>query len=305
MDKLAALRAFVHVAQSGSFTAAAAQLATSPSAITKKVAALEKSIGVRLLNRTTHGVALTDEGAMSLERANRVLQEMEGIENQLHARRQAASGHLRVSMPSAMGHVYLLPAIGRFLDQHPDVSVQMEYSDSAPDLIESRLDLAIRIGSPRDSRLVARLLARSWRVTCAAPAYLQLHAEPHSVEELRRHQCITLLLHGRRRAWRFAGDAAGTSWLPDGRLSVNSGTALREAALRGLGIVQCNSILVAPELRDGRLRVLLPDTAVPSESLYLVYPRNRNMVPRVRAFISLVDEVFRPYRDNSEAASAR
>lgn len=296
MDKLAALRAFVQVAQTGSFTAAAGQLATGPSAITKKIAALEKSLGVRLLNRTTHGVSLTDEGALCLERSARVLEEVDGLEQQLAVRRQGASGQLRVSLPSAMGQVYLLPALPRFFARHPAVSLHLDYSDSTPDLVEQRLDLAVRIGPPRDARLVARLLARSRRVTCAAPAYLDRHGEPASVDDVRRHACITLLLHGRRRAWRFAQGEREVSLLPGGPLVVNSGTALREAALGGLGLVQCNSILVAPELRSGRLRAVLPDLGVSSESLYVVYPRNRHAVPRVQEFVRLLDDVFRPYR---------
>jgi len=300
MDKVAALRAFVHVAEEGSFTAAAARLSTGPSAVTKKIAALEKSLGARLLHRTTHGVALTDEGAMCLERAQRLLQEMDGIEQQLAVRRQGASGHLRVSMPSAMGQVYLLPGLSRFMDRHPAVSVQLQYSDTAADPLENGLDLAIRIGAPKDARVVARLLVRSRRVTCAAPEYLQRQAGADTVDELRDHQCITLLVNGRRRAWRFAQDGREASWLPPVNLSVNSGMALRAAALGGLGVIQCNSILVAPELRAGRLVEMLHRTSASTESLYLVYPRERLKLPRVREFILFVEEVFRPYRDSAD-----
>jgi DNA-binding transcriptional LysR family regulator len=297
MDKLAALRAFVHVAQTGSFTGAGRALSTSASAITKKIAALEKTLGVRLLHRTTHGVALTDEGAMCLERARRVLEEMEGIEQQLAVRRGGVSGHVRLSLPSAMGQVYVVPALARFFARHPALSMQLDYSDTTPDLVESGLDLAIRIGAPRDARLVARLLAHSRRVTCAAPAYLERHGEPASVQDLKAHGCITLLLNGRRRAWRFVDPEGDGSWLPPPRLTVNSGMALRRAALDGLGIVQCNSILVAPELRSGQLTTLLPATAVASESLYLVFARDRHMVPRVRECIDFLGALFQPYRE--------
>jgi DNA-binding transcriptional LysR family regulator len=297
MDKLAALRAFVHVAEEGSFTTAAARLSMGPSAVTKKIAALEKSLGARLLHRTTHGVALTDEGALCLERAQRLLHEMDGIEQQLAVRRQGASGHLRVSMPSAMGQVYLLPGLSRFMERHPAVSVQVQYSDTAADPLESGLDLAIRVGAPRDSRVVARLLVHSRRVTCAAPEYLQGHPEVGSVEDLRNHQCITLLQNGRRRPWRFGHAGREVTWLPPVNLSFNSGMALRAAALGGLGIIQCNSILVAPELRTGRLVEMLGGRSVPTESLYLVYPRERQKLPRLREFIGFVDEVFKPYRD--------
>lgn len=297
MDKLAALRAFVHVAQSSSFTAAGQQLSTSASAITKKIAALEKSLGVRLLHRTTHGVALTDEGTMCLERARRVLEEMDGIEQQMAVRRGGVSGHIRLSMPSAMGQVYVVPALARFFARHPALSLQLDYSDTTPDLVESGLDLAIRIGAPRDARVVARLLAHSRRVTCAAPAYLERHREPGCVQDLGAHGCVTLLLNGRRRAWRFATPEGDDSWLPPPRLIVNSGMALRRAALDGLGIVQCNSILVAPELRNGQLKALLQETAVAAESLYLMFARDRHMVPRVRECIDFLSALFEPYRE--------
>ncbi len=295
MDKLSAIKAFVHVAHSGSFTAAGAQLLIGPSAITKRVASLEKWLGVKLLNRTTHGVALTDEGVLCLQKSIRLLEEMDGIEQLLAVRSKTASGHLRISMPYAMGHIYLSPRLPAFLNRNPALTLQLNYSDTAPDLVEGSLDLAIRIGAPRDSRIVARLLARSRRVTCATPAYLKRQGEPTRVDELKDHNCITLLLNGRKRAWKFSEDGRVFSLLPSGNLAVNSGTALREAVIGGLGIVQCNSILVAPELRSGQLLPLIETSSISSEGLYAVYPQNRHMVPRLQAFVAFVQEIFKPY----------
>lgn len=302
MDKLAAIRAFVHVAKTGSFTAAGAQLAIGPSGITKKVTSLEQLLGVRLLNRTTHGVSLTHEGTLCLERSLRMLEEMDGIEQLVALRHTAASGHLRIGVPYAMGQVYLTPRLPIFLARHRALTVQLHYSDTAPDLVDESLDLAIRIGSPRDSRVVARLLARSWRVTCATPAYLKSRGEPRNLADLADHNGITLLFNGRRRPWRFTQDGRVHSLRPEGNLVVNSGLALREAVLSGLGVAQCNSILIAPELRSGQLVSILEGTPVASESLYAVYPQNRHQVPRLQAFLLFLQEVFRPYQMSSVGA---
>ncbi|MFC0385172.1 LysR family transcriptional regulator [Muricoccus vinaceus] len=302
MDRLTALKTFVEIVEAGSFTAAAARLSSGPSAVTKRLLALEGSLGVRLLHRTTHGVALTDEGEICLERARRVLEEMDGIEQQLAGRHERASGELRVAVPAAMGQVYLLPHLSRFLSAHPAVSLRLEYEDGTPDLVRGRFDLAIRIGEPQDGRLVARRLARSWRVTCATPAYLARHAEPTDLAQLRGHACITLLRDGRRRVWRFRRGEDEVRFLPPAGLTVNSGVALRGCVLDGLGVVQCNSILVAPELGNGVLRAVLPDLAVPSDDLYVVYPSNRHAVPRVGAFLRFLLDVFRPYGRQDGAA---
>lgn len=297
MDKLAAMRAFVQVVNARSFTAAGAHLAVGVSAVTKSVARLEKSLGVRLLNRTTHGVALTDEGAVYFERCVKLLDELAGIEQQLAQRHASPSGQLRVSLPYAMGRVYVIPLLPKFFAAHPGLNLQLVLADQVADLIEDELDVALRVGSPRDSRTVARLLVRTRRVTCASPTYLARYGRPSAIEDLRDHNCLTLLFNGRRRTWHFARGKSDLPFIPSGNLVVNSGDALREAVLAGVGVAQCNTILVAPELRSGALVPILSQHDLPSDSVYAVYPQNRHMLPRVRAFLAFLDETFAPYRD--------
>ncbi|QTL03466.1 LysR family transcriptional regulator [Aquabacter sp. L1I39] len=301
MDRLTAFRTLVLVAETGSFTAAAAKLSTVPSALTKRISELEKSLGAQLLHRTTHGVVLTDEGALCLERIQRVLEEVDDIEQQLASRRQEAAGQLRVSMPAAMGQIYVIPQLDRFLSAHRSIRLTLDYSDTPPDLLENRLDVAVRIGKPRDGGFIARRLARSRRVTCATPHYIASHAPLTTLKDLQDHTCIALLVDGRIRSWTFAQDGEQVAHTPRGGLTVSSGLALRESALRGLGIAQCNSILVAPELRAGQLAELLPQTSVPSEDLYVVYPPNRHAVPRAKVFIDFIRGVFKPYLQESLA----
>lgn len=295
MDRLTAFRTLVLVAETGSFTAAAAKLSTVPSAITKRISQLEKSLGARLLHRTTHGVVLTDEGALCLERFQRVLDDVDDIEQQLASRRQEAAGQLRVSMPAAMGQIYVIPELDRFLAAHRSLRLTLDYSDSPPDLLENRLDIAVRIGKPKDGGCVARRLARSRRVTCATPHYLASHAPLGELNDLQDHTCVALLVDGRIRSWSFVQDGAQMAHTPRSGLTVSSGLALREAALCGLGIAQCNSILVAPELRSGKLAEILPETSVPSDDLYVVYPPNRHAVPRAKVFIDFLKGIFKPY----------
>ncbi|OYW61994.1 MAG: hypothetical protein B7X99_05380 [Rhizobiales bacterium 17-65-6] len=295
MDRLTAFRTLVLVAETGSFTAAAAKLSTVPSAITKRISELEKSLGAKLLHRTTHGVVLTDEGALCLERIQRVLDDVDDIEQLLASRRQEASGQLRVSMPAAMGQIYVIPQLDRFLSAHRSIRLTLEYSDSPPDLLENRLDIAIRIGKPKDGGFVARRLARSRRVTCATPDYIASHAPLVDPKDLQNHACVALLVDGRIRSWKFLQNGELMAHTPRGGLTVSSGLALRESALRGLGVAQCNSILVAPELRTGKLEELLHHTSVPSEDLYVVYPPNRHAVPRAKVFVEFIRGIFMPY----------
>jgi LysR family transcriptional regulator, regulator for bpeEF and oprC len=296
LDKIGALDAFVHVARKGSFTDAGTELSLSASAVTKKIVALETWLGVRLLQRTTHGVSLTDDGALCLGFAQEALSAIDTLEQEVARRRAEPTGHLRVAMPYAMGSVYLLPALPKFLADNPGLLLDLRYADDAPDLIEHGLDVAVRIGEPKDSRLVARLLAQSYRVTCATPEYLSTHGTPTNVAELGRHNCIALLRDGRRRAWRFRNGDTQEAFTPAGTLQVNSGAALREAVMSSVGIVQCNSVLVAPELQKGTVVPVLTELAVPSEGLYAVYLQNRQMVPRVRVVVRLLEELFAPYR---------
>jgi DNA-binding transcriptional LysR family regulator len=299
MDKLSAIDAFIKVAQSGSFTAASAQLSISPSAVTKSVSQLENQLNVRLLNRTTHGVALTEEGAAYLARCVPILGELAEAERLLAVRRGESAGRLRVSMPHALARLFVTPELPAFYAAHPDIQLELALVDHAIDLVEYKLDLAVRIGAPRAGRAHARELARTQRATAAAPAYLRERGTPRTVDDLRAHNCLCLLFNGKRRLWRFSANPRVASFVPAGNLVVNSGDELREALLHGLGVAQINSILIERELRAGILRPVLPQHAVASDTLYAVYPQTRYLPPRARAFVDFLEEVFRPFRKPS------
>jgi DNA-binding transcriptional LysR family regulator len=300
MDKLAAITAFVKVASTGSFTAASSELLLSTSAITKSVSRLEKHLGVRLLNRTTHGIALTDDGAVYLDACLQFLDELGNAEHLLAQRQTSPLGRLRVSAPNATARIFLTPALPRFFEQNPGLSLDLSLSDQGVDLIEQSLDLAIRVGTPRESQVIARKLADTQRVTYATPEYLNKHGRPTSVQELARHNCVTLLFAGRRPPWRFSARGIEIPFDPVGNLVVNSGDELREAVLAGIGITQSNSFLAEPELRSGRLEPVLVDYVVSSDPIYAVYLESRHKQPRMQAFLTFLDEVFSPYRVPSD-----
>ncbi|MBX6317261.1 LysR family transcriptional regulator [Pigmentiphaga sp.] len=304
MDKLAALIAFAEVAKTGSFTRAGNALALGPSAVTKKIAALEQWLGIRVLQRNTHGVALTDDGQLCLDIAQKVLQSVDELEQAVALRRAQPAGQVRIGMPYAMGQLYLAPMLSEFLSKNPELVLDVQYSDEVPDILEQRLDVVVHIGEPRDSRVIAKPLAKSRRVTCASPAYLNAHGVPRTVGDLQQHERIALLINGRVRPWTFKQGQSVIAVPPQGKLTVNSGVALRQAALAGVGLIQCNSILVAPDLASGALLPVLDDCSVESEGLYAVFLENRRMVPRVRVTVDLLEKIFLPYRHGTSGAAA-
>lgn len=304
MDKLAALIAFAEVARTGSFTRAGSALTMGPSAVTKKIAALEQWLGVSVFQRNTHGVSLTDDGQLCLDIAQKVLRSVDELEQAVASRRAQPAGQVRVGMPYAMGELYLAPMLREFLSKNPDLVLDVQYSDDLPDILEQRLDVFVRIGEPRDTRVIAKPLAKSRRVTCASPAYLEARGVPRVVEDLRQHERIGLLINGRIRPWSFRQGEDVITVPPRGNLTVNSGVALRQAALAGVGLIQCNSILVAPDLASGALLPVLDDYSVESEGLYAIFLENRRMVPRVRVTVELLEKIFWPYRHRTSAGTA-
>lgn len=302
MDKFSSINAFAKVAGLGSFTAASAQLSISPSAVTKSVSQLEKHLGVRLFHRTTHGVALTEEGSAFLARCVPIMRDLAEAERQLAVRGGAAAGRLRVGIPHALARLYVTPDLPAFFAAHPDIQLELILVDHVIDLVEYQLDLAVRVGAPRDGRSIARELARTQRVTVATPGYLRTHGTPRTVADLRNHNCMCLLFNGKRRLWRFSGGGRSVSFTPQGNLVVNSGDELREAVLQGIGITQINSILVERELASGALQPVLARQAVSSDTLYAVYAQSRFMPPRARSFVTFLEELFKPYRRPSKLA---
>ena len=300
MDRLAAIEAFVRVAESKSFSEAARRLRTSKSAISRHVSALEAELGARLFHRTTRALTLTEVGEGYFERVSRILIDLDDANLAVSQLQAAPRGKLRVNAPMSFGFLHVAPALPDFLRLYPDVTVDMAMSDRFVDLVDEGFDVAIRIGALDDSGLIARKLAPIRRVICASPEYLAQRGIPQTPDDLKSHECLCNTNIARLHEWRFS-EADGHLWSVDvkGRFSANNGDALRAAALQGAGLVNLPTFIVGADVQSEKLVTVL-DRFIPQDmTLNAVYPHARHLSPKVRAFVDFLSERFgpKPYWD--------
>ncbi len=289
MDTLNAMLVFARVVEANSFSEAARRMGLSKSAVSKQVSALEDRLGARLLNRTTRRISPTEVGAALYERCARIASEVEEAElivTRLHA---APRGRLRVNAPMSFGHLHLSPAMPEFLDRYPELSVDLALNDRFVDVVEEGYDVAIRITRLRDSSLIARKLAPARRIVCASPGYLARHGRPRAVADLTQHTCLIYTYAERSDLWSLS-DGTGQRYHVQvkGTFSVNSGDALKAAAVEGLGITLLPTFLVGREIADGRLVNVFPDVIDDFGGIYAIYPHNRHLTPKVRALVDFL-----------------
>lgn len=282
---------FVLLARRESFTATARELGLTASAVSRRLARLEDRLGVRLLNRTTRRVSLTGEGEAYFRDALRILDEIEVLEHSLSQARAVPRGLLRINATLRFGRTYLEPIISRFHGLYPDVDVQLVLTDAPLNLVEEGFDLGIRFGTPPESHMVTRLLFRNRRLLCAAPAYLEKHGEPKALVDLQRHNCIVLRQdYDAYDVWRFDElNGEQPSAKVGGGLSTNDGEVALAWVLRGLGIMLRAEWDIAKDVREDRLRVILPDY-VQTANVSAIYPERHNLSAKVRAFIDYLSE---------------
>ena len=294
MEDLERMAIFARVVETKSFSEAARRLGISKSVISKQVTALEKSVGARLLNRTTRAMSLTEAGAVFYEHCARIVEELEAAKNavgQLHAEPR---GLLRVSASVAFGTMHIAPALPDFLGMHPDVQVDMEIGDRFVDLADERFDLAIRITKEPAANLVARRLATVQRRICATPGYFKRHGVPRTPKDLERHNCLTYTYFNPQDPWRLRGPDGDISVAASGNLRLNDDEALSEAVLKGLGIALLPTFIIGKDLQAGRLRSILADYVPPERHIWAVYLPTRHVSPKVRVFIDFLLERFAP-----------
>ncbi len=281
------LHTFVSVAKLGSFAGAARTLGLSTSGVSKQIGALEERLGVRLLNRTTRHVALTEVGRVFLERGEGILEQLEELENDVRGLQSTPRGTLRVSAPQDFGRLFLCGMIGRFAADYPALRVELELSDRIVDVVDEGFDVVLRIAKPPDSSLVVRRIGVCERVLCAAPAYLDRHGRPETPAALEKHDCIEYQYQARR-SWQFRVDGERVKITPSGRLRANAGWAMREMALSGLGVALLPTFLVADDLESGALEVVLADQLDADIDLMAVIPHRKQVTAKVRAFIDFI-----------------
>ncbi|WP_281300420.1 MULTISPECIES: LysR family transcriptional regulator [unclassified Iodidimonas] len=293
MDQLTALRVFIKIAESGSFSKAARKLGMSKSAVSKAVSSLEDHLGARLLYRTTRQVNLTEEGRAYRDRALRIIEDLADADTAVSSLNAEPRGTLRVSSALSFGIRHIAPALPDFLLRHPDLTVDMDFNDRFVDLVEEGYDIAIRIGAMADSSLISRKIASARMVIAAGTGYLERFGTPQKPEDLAHHDC--LIYRGRHSPdeWIFH-DRAGTraSVKVSGPLFANNGEALKEAARHDLGIVAIPSFLLNPDLEQEGLVEILAHYSQEDLPVQAVYPPNRHLSTKVRRFIDFLADRF-------------
>jgi DNA-binding transcriptional LysR family regulator len=290
MDRIDAMQAFVTVADLKGFAPAARKLGMSPSGVTRLIAALEERLGARLLQRTTRQVALTDAGARYLERARRILSDVEEAESAAEGERTRPGGRLVVSAPNGFGRLHVSPVVSAYLQRYPEVSADLRLSDRMINLVEEGVDLAVRIGHLPDSTLVARHVGEMQRIVVASPDYLKRRGEPRTPEAIAEHDTIHFGAMTAEPEWRFVADDREVSVSRTPRFTSNSADAAIQYAESGGGLTRVLAYQAAASLKAGRLRMVLDAYAPPALPIHVVYPTSRLLSAKVRTFIDLVIE---------------
>lgn len=288
MDRIETMQAFVTVADHKGFAPAARKLGLSASAITRMVAALEERVGARLLQRTTRSVMLTDAGERFLERARRILADVEEAEGAVRAERTQPTGRLVVSAPLGFGRRHVTPLMSTYLKRYPEVAGDLRLSDRMVNLVEEGIDIAVRIGHLPDSSLVARTVGDMRRMVVASPDYLAAHGEPHQPREIAVHRTVHFGALSAAPDWRFVEDGREVRIACAPRFTTNSADAAIYHAEQGGGLTRVLAYQAAEGLASGRLKAVLVDYEIAPLPIHLVYPTSRLLSAKVRAFVDLV-----------------
>lgn len=280
MSKWDGIEEFVAVAEAGSFTRGAEALNTSTTHISRAVMALEQRLQAQLFHRTTRVVRLTDTGRAFLDHCRRMIEDRDEAIG-LITESGAPQGELRLTCSTAMGESFLAPIMRQFALENPLVSIAIDLTNRVVDLVSEGYDLAIRTGALDDSRLIATRIGSRSFLTCAAPAYIERNSPPVIIDDLSRHECLV----GTSSTWKFSKEGEEVTYRPQSRFRCNSGHAVTEACLAGMGICQLPEFYVLPALKKRQLRLLLPDYQAAEEPIWAVYPQRRHLSLKIRAAI--------------------
>ncbi|MGA7781307.1 MAG: LysR family transcriptional regulator [Paraburkholderia sp.] len=300
MDRLQAMEVFTRVVETNSFSKAAELLDLPRGSVSNLIQGLEEHVGVRLLNRTTRQVSVTEDGALYYERCVGILTEISDAESSLSNKRKSPTGTIRVDTSGTLAKALLLPALGDFYQKFPHIDVRLGLADRNIDLIQDGVDCVIRMGALEESSLVARRIGNSRITTCASPAYLDAHGTPATLEELQEHHRAVNYVSARTgKTFPFEYEVNGeiVKVPVNGALAVNDGTVYITAGVLGYGIIQPSRFMVADMIEQGELREILSDFSIPSTPLSIVYPHRRNLSSRVRAFTEWVIELAKTHPD--------
>lgn len=293
MSNLTDMEIFARVVSAGSMSAAGREMSLSPAVVSKRIRRLEDKLGTRLLQRTTRQIAMTEAGHGFYERVVAILASVEEAEAFVSRGSAQARGTLKVAAPTSFGRLHIAPYLGKFLEDNPDLSVNIDLGDGFVDIVGEGYDLAIRIAELSDSSLVARRLAPVHRILCAAPAYLAKHGEPNSIEDLiENHVCLAA---ANQDPWRLVGPHGIETVRTMAPIRTNSSEVVRECLLTGVGVALRSTWDIGPELREGKLKIILPQYRASKDvGLYAVYPSRRFLPAKVRVFIDYLASLYSP-----------
>ncbi|PSW63086.1 LysR family transcriptional regulator [Photobacterium kishitanii] len=277
---------FVAVAETESFTAASKRLGISTAQVSRQVSALENRLNTKLFYRTTRKVSLTEEGNVYYQHCRQVLDGLEDAERAISNLRGKPQGLIKLTAPVTYGEKYIMPLVNDFMLQYPEVEVTIDMTNRQVDLVEGSFDLAIRLGRLTSSSMMAKRLTSRTMYVCASPEYLQKFGIPHSLSELRQHNCLI----GNYDHWRFQESGKEKSIRVSGTLNCNSGYGLRDAVIKGIGLAQLPDYYIDKDLESGAIVPILTNYQEPDEGIWALYPHNRHLSPKVRMLVDYLAE---------------
>ncbi len=302
MDQIQAMKAFVATVDQGSFTKAADKMNISKPVLTRLVAGLEKNLGVKLLQRSTRSLSLTEAGASYLATCRNVFSLLDEAESELALQTECPRGRLRISAPMVFSMIHLGDVVSEFMREYSNIEVELELNDRRVDLIEEAFDLSIRISDQIEPGLIARKVASTRLITCASPEYLKQHGTPEIPQDLSLHNCLVYSMQ-RRNSWQFCFDGQSHFIEVDGLLRSNNGLVLAELAEKGHGIVQTPCFIVSKALKNGQLEKVLSSYDPPEMGIYCVYQSRDYLPQKVRLFIDFMLNYFSENREKITSIS--
>ena len=295
MDDFARIQTFISVVEAGSFSAAA-RLGSSVSSVARQVKSLEDELGLRLVNRSTRSLSLTEPGRLFYERVRAIATDLNQAKSEVTSFQEEVKGVLRVSLRVSTGTTVIVPALPTLLQQYPELTLDIALTDERLDLIAKNIDVAVWLGAVPDSQLIARRLSPSQRIVCGSPAYFERHGVPKTPKDLYRHNCLVFVAPTYGNVWRFSKEGADWDIQARGHLSSGNSLVLLSAAIADLGVIVVNEWVVRPLLLQRRLTRVLRDYSVkPSEGdseLFVVFPSARGLSRKARVFVDFLVQLF-------------
>ncbi len=289
------MKLYCHIVESGQLSIAADQLNLSKGTVSKQLAKLETHLGGRLLNRTTRRLTPTEVGIAFYERAKQILESVEEAECVVTGLTAEPSGTLKINAPMSFGFLHMGALLAKYQEKYPKVTLDISLHDRQIDLVEEGYDLALRIATLKDSSLIARKLAPCHIVMCASPAYLQKYGEPKTPNDLKKHQCLLYAYSDSVKYWTLESKEGKKKQIPiKGPLVANNGNLIADAIINGMGIAPLPTFIVGDAIRKGEIKIIMNDWQSQTENISLLYPSSKHLSAKVRAFVDMAVEHFKP-----------